>query len=421
MAQFLQARPIWEFVSRERVKTSLRALILFMGLCMGNQTVADTTSTLATITTSQLALGVKALRQAADEPNSAVSPYSVHAALTLARFGAKGEAATALDSVLGLKAPTSAVERDLYRQLNEAVLREKGGASLAKIANSIWISDRGAFREEYKKSVVEALSASTHTVSFQDPEGARETINKWISRQTEEKIPRLLPAGTFSSRSVAALANALYFKAPWQTPFSPDSTAPDTFTIKPGVTKQVPMMWGFTKGAYYENEAWQAALLPYEGESYSFLLLVPKQSVAVDKLRADVSAEAMSTALAEGRPARVSVRMPRFSVRRSWELSSGLSSMGLSVIFSPRADFSGITDLPVKLDAVRHEAFVAVDESGTEAAAATAVTFATSTAPGAQEEVRELVANHPFVFGIFHNQTRAPLLVGIVGDPSIKS
>lgn len=381
---------------------------------------AENSPATSAITASQLSLGVSLLKNdPSGATNLAVSPFSIHAALMLARMGANGETGEALDKVLGT-APYSPAVADAYKGLNAQVLHtgdKKGDETTVAIANSIWITSKGEFRKEFAAAVAAALSASAHSIDFSDPERARAEINSWVSQRTAGKIPSLLPAGVITTESISALVNALHFKAAWQDAFSVDGTMPNTFTLKPGSTKEVQMMQHLARFPYYENDAWKAAQLPYAGGEYSFLVLVPKAVLPSEQVVAGLSGELVQQTIEKAAVARVNLRLPRFTVRESQELSKSLTALGLGAIFSPKADFSGITALPLKISAVQHESFVAVDENGTEAAAATAAVFAKSAAPFGQEEIKQLVADHPFAFAIVHNATQAPLFLGVVGDP----
>lgn len=389
------------------------------GVCfaMLNNGFAESDRTIQPIVASQVDLGVKLLKERAEESNTVVSPYSIHAGLMLARLGAVGVAAQALDEALGTRGSDVNACADAERSLASRVLAGGEKVSISS-ANSIWITDKGEFKKEFLTLTSTALGAEARRVSFSDPERARGLVNSWVAERTSDKIKTLLPEGTFTTESISALVNTLYFKAPWQSAFSIDSTAPDTFTSRPGVTKQVPMMWSMARHRYYEDNAWQATSLPFVDGAYQFLILVPKEQASHERVRELVSSDLIARVGASETSALVSLRMPRFTLRQSRELSKSLSSLGLAVLFSPQAKFPGITDLDLRISAVQHEAYVAVDENGAEASAATAVTFAKSSAPVGQEEQKEITANHPFVFVITHQSTRAPLFIGIVGDPS---
>lgn len=406
--------------SRRGTASSARGFIalclaFLAGFPMTHSSIADTTPSTSAITASQLTLGVSLLKKRSVEQNLAVSPYSIHAGLMLARVGALGETGQQLDKVLGTT-PFSSAALESYRMLNQHVLQKDDKTSVT-LANSIWITNTGAFKKEYAETITESLSGSAHSIDFSDPERARAEINSWVSQNTASRIPALLPAGVITRQSISALVNALHFKATWDNPFSVDGTMPDTFTVGPGITKQVQMMQHLVRVRYYEDETWQAAELPYSGGTYSFFVLVPKANLTPAQVVDDLSDALWRKTFENTGVARVSLRLPRFNVRQSQDLVTSLSALGLAEIFSPSGDFSGITTLPLKISAVQHESFIEVDEKGTEGAAATAVVFAKGAAPFGQEEIKDLIANHPFAFAIVHNATRAPLFLGVVGDP----
>ena len=84
--------------------------------------------------------------------------------------------------------------------------------------------------------------------------------------------------------------------------------------------------------------------------------------------------------------------------------------------FTGVADFSGMAgNRDLFISDVIHQAFVSVDEAGTEAAAATAVIIARLAVPA---EPVEVTVDHPFIFMIRDIETGAILFVGRVVNPS---
>lgn len=89
--------------------------------------------------------------------------------------------------------------------------------------------------------------------------------------------------------------------------------------------------------------------------------------------------------------------------------------MGMTDPFSAKADFSGMTGLKdLYIDEVIHKAFIAVNEQGTEAAAATAVVMRKLSMPMPPED---FIADHPFVFFIRDMQTGTILFFGRLTNP----
>jgi serpin B len=382
---------------------------------MAHNASAESAPSVSSFANSQLELGVSLLKAAPAADNSAVGPYSIHAALMLARAGAVGEAAQELDRVLGT-APYSPAALKAYESLNSQVVTSTDNTSV-ELASSAWITSRAELKKPYLSTVTGPLKASAQTIDFSRPDEARSTINKWVSGHTAEKIPQLIPQGLITAETVAALVSAMHFKASWQSQFSKDGTIPAPFTTAPGQTRQVQMMQHMGSFLYFEDSAWNGAILPYEGNAYSFLVLVPKGQLTQREVVQALSVHTVSQALSSSEPDMVRIELPRFAVRQSQELSRSLESAGLSVMFSPRGDFSEIATVPVRVSAVQHEAFVQVDENGTEAAAATAVVMAKSAAPFGHGDIKTVTADRPFAFAVVHRETKAPLFIGVVGNP----
>lgn len=368
----------------------------------------------SSIVSKQLELGMALLQQNSSPDNLVISPYSIHAGLTLARVGAVGATASALDKAL-FSAPYSAQTLAEYAQLNTAVVAATDTATTT-LANSVWISNKGSFTAKFLADTSRSFKAEPRTIDFEHSEHARNTINQWVSNKTKALIPHLLPPGMPRPQTSATLVNALYFKAAWDTAFGKDLTKDGDFWISNGTTITAPMMHQNSFMPYFENDTWQAVQLSYARGTYSYLLLIPRSRKSVGEVVRHLSPELVRTALSSSTRTRVKLTMPRYKIRQSCELVNAMRSLGTEAPFSSHADYSGMTNLPVTIGAVIHEAVVLVDELGTEAAAATAVTME-KMALFVKDEPKEVTADRPFAFAIIHTTSQAPLFIGIVGDP----
>jgi serpin B len=211
--------------------------------------------------------------------------------------------------------------------------------------------------------------------------------------------------------------NALYFKAAWASPFRPSGTKDEKFWINPNASVQVPMMHLTETFRYYEDKDWQGVIISYSPPFYHFLLLVPKSSLSSAEVAKRLTAELIASASESTSSPSVKLSLPRFKLREAQNLADNLKALGCVEPFSATADFSKMTQLGITISAVQHEAVVMVDEKGTEAAAATAVIMAKALALVNPEPPKEVKADKPFAFAILHAQTRAPLFLGVVGDP----
>lgn len=367
------------------------------------------------ITAKQLDLGLSMLAQGAPgAANSVLSPYSIHSALMLLRLGAEGETAAELDKRL-LPSSFSSDLRSVYRSLNEAIVTSRDSTTVA-LANSLWLRNGYQFRESYLTASREVLSAEPRHVNYGQPEGARKTINAWVSSKTNSLISNLLPPGALTKDTTCALVNALYFKSPWVAPFKKERTKDESFWVSPTSEAKVPMMSRSDSMGYFENDQWQAAHLSYQAYDYLFVVLVPKERMSAERIAREVSVSLFSQAMEEQQFTKVNLSLPRFKVRQNRDLIAQLNAYGLSRLAG--GDYSGISPQGVgSVGSILHEAVVTVDESGTEAAAATAVVMARGAFIREENKPKEVRADRPFAFAIIHRPSKAPLFLGVVGDP----
>jgi serpin B len=365
-----------------------------------------------TISEAQLDLGVRLLRAFSSDKNPIISPYSIHAALTLARIGARGDTARELDSLLFPSGYSSSVLGE-YGELNRSLVH-KGDELKLSLANSVWISEQGELNSSYLKDVKDIFLAEASRIDFSESDAARKKINEWISQRTEERIPELIPAHAIRPELIAVLVNALYFKASWLDPFSGPAT-PAPFWVSDGKSIEASMMRGTKSAMYYEDERWQAVSLGYQGGEFDFLAIVPKEKVVASELARQLESKSILNAVAGLKRERVEIHMPKFELRYRRELVDVLRQLGIINPFSKAADFSGITKLAMQINLILHEAFVKVDENGTEAAAATAVMMTRSALFLDQPKVVQI--DRPFIALIWHKASRAPLFLGVIGEP----
>jgi serpin B len=211
------------------------------------------------------------------------------------------------------------------------------------------------------------------------------------------------------------LANAIYFNAAWLHPFEKESTQDGPFYLLDGSQVTVPMMRQDAHFRYFAGEGVQAVELPYDGEEVSMVILVPDKG-RFPAFEAALTADQVADILAKMEFASVNLTMPKFKYDASLSLADTLKTMGMSDAFSMSADFSGMDGTRnLAITDVFHKAFVAVDEAGTEAAAATAVVIGLTAMPASPVD---LTVDRPFVFLIRDVQTGAILFVGRVLNPA---
>jgi serpin B len=393
-----------------KITISLLVSVAFFSLsAVSAQTVENE------IARKQLDLGIFALKQGAQGgSNVTLSPYSIHAALMLLRLGAKGDVARQLDDKL-LPQPLSPDEERVYADLNKeiSVTNEKVQSTLA---NSVWLATGYPLTKSYLDLSTQIFSSEPRAVDFEKPEAARATINDWVSSKTNRLIPTLLAPGTVTSQTTCVLVNALYFKSAWLNPFDKVFTKEGEFWTSPTISVKTPLMWRSDTMGYFEDDAWQGVHLPYQAYDFLFVALVPKERRSVSEVVDSLSSELLGRAFEEPQFTKVNLSLPRFKARFGTELVGALEQYGLTKLRG--GDYSGISSRGVGgVDAVIHEAVVSVDEGGTEAAAATAVMMAKGAFMPNPPQPKEVRIDRPFVFALVHRSSKAPLFMGIVGDP----
>jgi serpin B len=257
-----------------------------------------------------------------------------------------------------------------------------------------------------------------YLVDFQnDPQGARQDINDWVSRETQEKIKDIVPPGAIDAMTRLVLANAIYFKADWASEFAREDTSDQDFHLADGNTVSVPTMYQNGSFRYAAERGLQALELPYAGDQLSMVILLPDEG-QLDALQTDLDAERLDELLGKLDYRMVDVHLPKFTYEYSLSLADVLANMGMRTAFDPaKADFSGMDGArDLYIGDVLHKAFVAVDEAGTEAAAATVVIMKlTAMLP---EDAIQFRVDRPFLFVIRDIPTGTILFVGRVMIPT---
>lgn len=360
---------------------------------------------------------------AEDEDNLFYSPYSIVMALAMTYAGAEGETEQQMAESLHLTlaeptvhAAFNALDRAIT-QRGADVEEEMGTGFELNVANAIWGQEGYPFRAAYLDVLARHYGSGLRTLDFRaSPEGAREAINQWVSQETEGKIEELIDRGALSELTRLVLTNAIYFKAAWMFQFTEELTEELPFTTLEGEDVTVPMMKQTMQIRYAEGETYQAIELPYVGSFMSMVVVMPDEG-SFESFEDSLDAERMNGVLDALGDQNVALTMPKFEYDASYQMKEHLSTMGMSDAFSPEeADFSGIDgSMDLFIQQVVHKAYVSVDETGTEAAAATGVTVGVTSAPA---EPVQLQIDQPFLFVIRDIESGTILFVGRVLNPS---
>ena len=375
----------------------------------------------------------------AETDNVAFSPYSAAIALSMVRAGAAGETAAQIDAVLhagvagDLAAGFNALDQAL---MDRAGLKERGDGSTATLtleaANALWGQRGFRFLDPYLRTLAANYGSGVRLVDFtDDAEGARRRINRWVAGRTGDRIPTLIPPGVFNELTRLVLTNAIYLKAPWADPFLDGGTSDGPFHLLNGDIVDVPLMvlkdeLAYAAGAVElsgrhlgrSRARYQVVRLPYVGREFAMLVIVPDTGV-FESVEAGLDSAFLENATDRLTTGKVHLRFPRFKIRTKSLLADALGKLGMSIAFTPDADFSGLTsNAELQLEEVVHESFITADEEGTEAAAATAMIPRPTAVPSSR--TIELIVDRPFLFAIRDEPTGAILFLGRVVNPAAK-
>lgn len=343
------------------------------------------------------------------DTNAVVSPLSIHAAFSMLALGTAGTTESQTLQVLKLK-PGFAKN---YSVFLESLQPEVGEFNLA---SRVWPDKRFQLTEEYKKLCSQAFQAAPKNLDYDNPEPARKTINDWVSQKTNGLIPELLPPKSVDSSTELVLSNALYLEAQWVNGFRPEATRPASFQTPKGKV-EVPMMHGRVNGLLYEESGLQAISLLYKNCPIAMLVAMPESDLAKarGKLNKSLLNKVEMAAMKTG-PSAVNLSLPKFKIKQESKPLRALKEMGMTQLLGSSPNLSRLTkdSKGLVVSDCFHEAVVEVDENGTRAAAATAITI---TRTGAIQ-VKQLTIDRPFFFVLYHRTSLAPLFIGQVTDPS---
>lgn len=356
---------------------------------------------------------------AMDDESLFFSPYSISAALAMTYAGAEGETAAEMEEVLhytledDVHEAFAGIAHELAdrEEIEDELDGDEVDAFILRVVNALWGREGYPWRDEFLETLDEYYGAGLREADFEgNPDGERERINDWVADATEDRIDELLPAGSIPSNTVFVITNAIYFLASWLSEFDPEETEDEPFTALDGMESTVPMMHQYLEAGYAELDDVRALELQYVGGDVSMVLMLPDEGTFTD-FEEFLDADRLFSIFDEISRAEGHVALPRFEIESEVQLSEVLVEMGMERAFGD-ANFGGMVDNGggIWLDEVYHDAFVSVDEQGTEAAAATAVVGVDSVPP----DWGELRFDRPFVFCIRDRPTDSVLFLGRV-------
>ena len=341
--------------------------------------------------------------------NSLISPLSVMLALSMTANGAKGETLAQMEALLGGDIPIGELNEYLHAYVGSLPSSEKAKLTLA---NSIWFKDSGfTVEEDFLQRNADYYGAAAYKSAF-DEKTLRD-INSWVKENTDGVIDKIVDQ--MDPYAVMYLVNTVLFDAEWQNIYRKHEVRDGTFTAIDGAKRTVSMMCS-NESLYLDDGKATGFLKPYKN-GYSFAALLPNEGVALDDYIASLTGEGFLTTVKNAKEGPVEAAMPKFSYDYGIEMSDALKALGMTVpLDAELAVSSGLghsSDGNIYISRVLHKAYIAVDEKGTKAGAATAIE---APAAGVWEDRRRVILDRPFVYAIIDNAAGLPIFIGAVTD-----
>ncbi|XP_030841192.1 leukocyte elastase inhibitor [Strongylocentrotus purpuratus] len=349
----------------------------------------------------------------------------------MTQLGARGNTATQIADVFRFNQIDQDQLHGTFKELNN-LLYQTNYDSQIHCAYRLYGKSGYNFVQSFLEGTASYYGAAIEAVNNFEAPIATQSINDWVSKQTEDKIKNLIAPGILNDLTRLVLVNAIYFKANWKSTFRAHNTKKDKFKVfdmrkKVFKRKKVPVSLMSLKGrfdlAVDKTNDCLVLELPYEGHNLSLLIALPTKDDGLGQLETKLSVDVLQSWDAGLEWREVNVLLPKFKLEATFQLKEVLQRMGMPDAFDEdRANFEGISgDREFHISAVIHKAFVDINEEGSEAAAATAFgmnAMMSLCPPGEREKPILFRADHPFLFMIRHRSTKSVLFMGRMMDPS---
>ncbi|OWF40881.1 leukocyte elastase inhibitor-like [Mizuhopecten yessoensis] len=350
----------------------------------------------------------KRLTKMSTDGNLFCSPFSISAAMSMVYLGAREQTAAQMVSPLSIQSLGQRVHEAYEDYLK--VMAKNENVTL-RIANRLYPNSKAEIVPSFIELCAKHYQTDIKSTDYEHFETARKEINEWVSQQTAEKIKDVLPQGSLNPLTIMVLVNAIYFKGDWETQFDDNGTRDMTFHTLKGQHRTVKMMFKKERKLPLKHDdelKCEVLELPYKGKSLSMVIILPDDKDGLSALEEKLTPSKLHSLMKDMPPTKVVVFLPKFKVKSGFELSTLFEQMGMTDLFEElKADLSGIDESRMTfVSAIFHQAFVDVNEQGTEAAAVTLAVAVIVSVP------LQFKADHPFMFVIRDNRSDTILFIG---------
>lgn len=327
------------------------------------------------------------------------SPLSLQIALQILAAG--GDEATC-EKMLNSICP--GLDRKTIETSSAALIDRLVKSEGVTINSAVAVNSAYQVCEAFANSAADNYLASVGTLDFSDPDAALAEINGWVEHNTDGLIKQLLDRDDISVETAVVILNALTLKLNWKHPFTLQR-GQIVFTDINGNTSSAPEMKLVKELNYGKFPEGQMAVLPYEGGEYAMALILPAEGVSASEAAAALIGKYESCS-----PINICIRMPKLELNDKIDVLKMAEKLGIKEALE--GNYSEIIGDSVSITTVLQGATLSVTESGTTAAAATAIVGT----KGVEWFETEMVCDRPFAMVIYNVETGAVLFVSVVNS-----
>ena len=355
----------------------------------------------------------KQILDAEEGKNIFYSPASLYVAFSLLYEGAKKNTAQQIEDVFGFESDAFARHNATVHALSS--LNRDDDYAILEMANALWIADSFGLHESYLDIARSTYLADSQTVNFSDEDDGVKKINDWATEKTRDKIKKVIGPGDVDGDTAMVLNNAIYFKGTWLAQFPKEDTRESGFYTNPTDSVNADFMnirGGFN---YAHSDGAQILQMPYKGDRLSMLVILPDDP-DMRQFEESLSAQQIQKWTDNLWNQEVIVSIPKFEAKTNYQLNGHLIAMGMPDVFiSGVADLSGIGPVGLYVTKAIQDAYVKVNEEGTEAAAVTTIIGGIESLPPPPPK---FIADHPFLFVIQDDESGMILFMGRISNPA---
>eukprot|EP00092_Neocalanus_flemingeri_P033064 GFUD01035958.1.p1 GENE.GFUD01035958.1~~GFUD01035958.1.p1 ORF type:complete len:517 (+),score=130.80 GFUD01035958.1:101-1651(+) len=350
--------------------------------------------------------------------NVVIAPFSIHMAMSLLYEGAVGDSKRELGAALKIQ---HAREADILQESKSLMTYYKFNSNPSnqiEFANVLFVDKDTAIKDNYISTLTENYLSAVETIDYSKPVESANTINSWVSNKTNNLITKFVNPGSINSGTRLMLINAIYFKAKWLHPFFNTQTKKMTFNVAQNLSVEAEMMFQENDflHKYDNNLRSQVISMLYENQNMTMMIILPDEDIAIESVNAWLRTQDFNELHKKLSLKTIHFKMPKFDINFKTSLVQDFGDLGVQALFNDElANLSNISDEPLVVSNVLHEAIVKVDEEGSEAAAVTGIELDLRTS---DSFTLPITVNRPFIFVIQDIRNNIPLFIGKVVNPT---